>query len=269
MKCGLWALWLLPLLLAAGAARAQSLVEQVPQDPCQAARALDFADASPAAEHLRRSCRLQRFEYRLDDERRQQVAGEEQAREARVQQWIEATQPSRVTHPMAVELFLGSGLASYGLAFSWDFLRRWEVGAWVGFRPISCSDQNGNSTSDCGRTAFGLRGRWYLSDHDFTPFIDTGLSLMTSNLALCPQYCNSSNYVGGSGRANSLAAGAGLALELRAFRMSVEYVFEYTFYTGASLNDAKKTPSPTLDTALADSLNADRNGVRFQVGYAF
>ena len=51
--------------------------------------------------------------------------------------------------------------------------------------------------------------------------------------------------------------------------MSIEYVFEYAFYTGASLNDDKKTPSPELDAALSTSLRADRNGVRFQAGYAF
>ena len=51
--------------------------------------------------------------------------------------------------------------------------------------------------------------------------------------------------------------------------MSIEYVFEYTFYTGASLNDDKKTPNAELDTALSSSLHADRNGVRFEVGYAF
>jgi hypothetical protein len=260
------ALWVLPLLLVAGAARAASLVEQVPEDPCEAARGLDFTDTSPAAEHLRRSCRLQRFGSRLEDERGQQVAVEEQAREARVQQWLDSTQPSRVTHPMAFEGFFGTGLASYGFAFSWDFLRRWEAGAWVGWRPISCVDQYGNGTSSCGRTAFGLRARWYLSDHEVTPFVDTGLSLMTSNLALISA---SSGYLNGSGRANSLAAGAGLALGIRAFRLSIEYVFEYTFYTGTSLNDAKKTPSPELDTALSESLRADRNGVRVQVGYAF
>ena len=265
-RCTRGALWAVPFLLAAGAARAQSLVDVVPEDPCEAARGLDFTDTTPAAEHLRRSCRLQRFENRLESERGQQVAIEEQSREARVQQWIDSTQPSRVTHPMGIEGFLGSGLASYGLAFSWDFLRRWEVGAWVGWRPISCVNMYGSSTSSCGRTAFGLRARWYLSDHEVTPFVDTGLSLMTSNLALISP---SSGYLDGSGRANSLAAGAGLALGIHSFRASIEYIFEYTFYTGTSLNDAKKTPSPELDTALSESLRADRNGVRFQVGYAF
>ena len=53
------------------------------------------------------------------------------------------------------------------------------------------------------------------------------------------------------------------------FRISIEYVFEYAFYTGASLDDEKKTPSPQLDGILDTSLQGDRNGVRFQAGYAF
>ena len=90
---------------------------------------------------------------------------------------------------------------------------------------------------------------------------------MSSNLAL---YSNSgSGYLPGTGRANSACLGAGLAFGFRSFRMSIEYVFEYTFYTGASLNDDKKTPNAELDAALSSSLHADRNGVRFQVGYAF
>ncbi|HEX3903750.1 MAG TPA: hypothetical protein VH853_12995 [Polyangia bacterium] len=253
--------------LAAPGTRAQSLVEEAPEDACEGARALDISDTTPAAEHVRRSCRLERFEDRLAADRRQQVAVEEQSREARVQQWIDSTQPSRVTHPMAFEGFVGTGLASYGFSFAWDFLRRAEASVWIGFRPISCQDQNGGETGDCGRTAFGLRGRWYLTDHDVTPFVDTGLSLMTS--ALQVNSMSSGSLLTGTGRANSLSAGAGLTLAVRAFRMSLEYVFEYTFYTGASLDDTKKTPSPELDTALANSLRADRNGVRFQVGYGF
>jgi hypothetical protein len=248
-------------------ARAQSLVQQQPEDPCEGARALDIADTTPAAENLRRACRLQRFEDRLALDRSQQVATQELTREARIQKWIDATQPWRVTHPLSIEGFFGSGLASYGLAFSWDFLRRGELGAWIGWRPISCFSGQYGSSSSCGRTAFGLRGRWYLTDHDLTPFVGTGLSLMSSHLAL---YSNSAGApLDGSGRANSACVGAGLAFGYRSFRMSIEYVFEYTFYTGASLNDEKKTPSPELDTALSSSLHADRNGVRFQAGYAF
>ena len=265
-------LLVLPIVVvveAAGAAgvRAQSLVNQQPEDPCEGARALDIADTTPAAENLRRACRLERFEDRLAVERSQQVAVQEQTREARIQEWIDATQPWRVMRPLAFEGFLGTGLVSYGLGFSWDFLRHAALAAWIGWRPISCQDSSGNSTSDCGRTVYGLRARWFLLDRDFTPFVDTGLSLMSSNLAL---FSNSGGgYLSGTGRANSAAVGAGLALGYRSFRMSLEYVFEYTFYTGASLNDDKKTPNSELDAALETSLRADRNGVRFEVGYAF
>jgi hypothetical protein len=248
-------------------ARAQSLVDQRPEDPCEAARGLDIADTTPAAEGVRRSCRLERFEDRLAADRSQQVVVEEQTREARIQQWIDATQPWRVTRPLTFEGFFGSGLASYGLGFSWDFLRHAALGAWLGWRPISCQDSYGSSTSSCGRTAYGLRGRWYLTAHDFTPFVDTGLSFMSSNLALFST--TGSGYLSGSGRANSASLGAGLAFGLWSFRASIEYVFEYAFYTGASLNDDKKTPSPELDAALSSSLHADRNGVRFELGYAF
>jgi hypothetical protein len=257
--------------VAGSSARAQSLVNQQPEDPCEGARALDIADTTPAAENLRRACRLERFQDRLAFERSEQVATQELTREARVQQWIEATQPWRVTRPLAFEGFVGTGLASYGFSFSWDFLRHAELGVWLGWRPISCQDNYGVSTSSCGRTAYGLRGRWYLLARDFTPFVDTGISFMSSNLALWVTNPGSYNstYTSGSGRANSAVAGAGLAFGFRSFRFSIEYVFEYVFYTGASLNDDKKTPNPDLEAALSTSLRADRNGVRFQAGYAF
>jgi hypothetical protein len=267
-----WALAVaLPVALAAVGARAQSLVNEAPEDPCEAARGLAIDDASPAAEQVRRACRLQHFEDRLTAERHQQVAIEEQRREDRVQAWLADTQPARVTHPLAVEAFVGTGLASYGFLFAWDFVKRAEVSAWIGWRPISCQDQYSGTTSACGRTAFGLKGRWYLTDHNLTPFLDGGLSIMNSHLQLYTSTAqsNGSNFATGSGTANSINAGAGLEFGYRAFRMSLEYIFEYTFYTYAALDDQKKTPSPDLDNALSDSLRADRNGVRFQVGYAF
>jgi hypothetical protein len=267
-----WALLVaIPVALAAAGARAQSLVDEVPEDPCEAARGLALDDASPAAEHLRRSCRLENFEGRLTAERQQKVAVEETAREERVQAWIAETQPARVTHPLAVEAFAGSGLASYGFVFAWDFVKRAEVSAWFGWRPISCQDLYSGTTSACGRTAFGLKGRWYLTDYNFTPFVDGGLSIMSSHLQLATADAqpDGSHFASGSGQANSLSAGAGLEFGYRAFRASFEYVFEYAFYTGASLDDDKKTPSPDLNSALSESLHADRNGYRFQVGYAF
>lgn len=257
--------------VGAGRARAQSLVQQQPEDPCEGARALDIADTTPGAENLRRACRLERFQDRLALERSEQVATQELTRDARIQQWIETTQPWRVTRPLAFEGFVGTGLASYGFSFSWDFLRHAELGVWLGWRPISCQDGMGYSTSACGRRAYGLRGRWYLLARDFTPFVDTGISFMSSDLALYVPNpdSNGSTYRSGSGRANSVVAGAGLAFGFRSFRFSIEYVFEYAFYTGASLNDDKKTPNPDLETALSTSLHADRNGLRFQAGYAF
>jgi hypothetical protein len=263
-----------PVALAAVGGRAQSLVNEAPDDPCEAARGLAIDDASPSAEQVRRACRLQHFEDRLTAERRQQVAIEEQRREDRVQAWLADTQPARVTHPLAAEAFVGTGLASYGFLFAWDFVRRAEVNAWIGWRPISCQDQYSGTTSACGRTAFGLKGRWYLTDYNLTPFLDGGLSIMSSHLQLytsTTQMCgsNNSNFACGSGSANSVNAGAGLEFGYRAFRMSFQYIFEYTFYTYAALDDQKKTPNADLNTALSDSLRADRNGVRFQVGYAF
>jgi hypothetical protein len=260
----------IPVALAAVGARAQSLVDEAPEDPCEAARGLAIDDASPSAERLRRACRLEHFEDRLTAERHEQVSIEEQRREDRVQAWIADTQPARVTHPLAVEGFVGTGLAGYGFLFAWDFVKAAEVSAWIGWRPISCQDQYSGTSSSCGRTAFGLKGRWYLTDHTLTPFLSGGLSLMNSHLQLYTSSTNSgSNFASGSGTANSLNAGAGLELGYRAFRASVEYVFEYTFYTYAALDDAKKTPSSDLDSALVDSLRADRNGFRVQVGYAF
>ena len=110
--------------LASNGAAAQSFAEEVSGDACDRARAFDIDDASPAAQHARRSCRLQHFEIRLAAERRQAQAAELDARETRVQAWIDATQPVRVVRPLAILGFLGSGLATYGLAFSWDVLRR-------------------------------------------------------------------------------------------------------------------------------------------------
>ena len=73
----------------------------------------------------------------------------------------------------------------------------------------------------------------------------------------------------GDGRANSLNPSAGVQLAVSYLRLSIEYVFEYVFYTGANLNDMQKTPSEDLRLVWEDSLNQDRHGVRFQVGFAF
>ncbi len=166
-----WALVLaVPVALvleAVGAtgARAQSLVDAACRRTlARRARALDIADTTPAAENLRRACRLERFEDRLAADRSQQVATQELTREARIQQWIDATQPSRVTRPLAFEGFVGTGLVELrrrllvGLS---PPRRSWRPGSDGGRSPARISTRD--STSTCGRTAYGLRGRWYLA----------------------------------------------------------------------------------------------------------
>ena len=66
-----------------------------------------------------------------------------------------------------------------------------------------------------------------------------------------------------------MSPSAGLQLAASYVRLSVEYIFEYVFYTGANLSDEQKTPSEDLRLIWADSLKQDRHGVRFQVGFAF
>lgn len=263
------------LVLLAGAltttrVRAQSLVSQVSDDPCENALALDPTDPSDEAQRIRRACRLERFDMHLETERRQEVAVEQQARQNRIQAWLDKTEPPRVTRPLSIDAFAGTGLASYGLAFGWAFLRHWELGAWLGKRPISCLDENLVDDADCSRTSYGLRFLWYIADRALTPFLGTGLSITNSHLQIQdPSAMGGASLLIGSGRANSLSATAGLQLEYRAFRMSLAYVFEYVFYTGASLDDQKKSPNDPLRSALVDSLHNDRNGVRFEVGFAF
>jgi hypothetical protein len=72
----------------------------------------------------------------------------------------------------------------------------------------------------------------------------------------------------GEGRANSVSPSAGVQLSAKGLRMSLEYVFEYIYYTGAN-EDKQKAPSEDLRIVWRDSLRVDRHGVRFEVGYAF
>jgi len=67
----------------------------------------------------------------------------------------------------------------------------------------------------------------------------------------------------------SFSGSVGLQIALSYVRLSVEYLYEYVFYTGANLNDMQKTPSEDLRLIWDDSLHQDRHGVRVQVGFAF
>ncbi|HXJ23946.1 MAG TPA: hypothetical protein VMT03_27380 [Polyangia bacterium] len=263
------------LLLVTVTARAQSIVEIVPDNPCERALGLPYDDESPAAQQIRRACHLERFERRLTIEREGSIVSAEMVRDAKIERWVEQTQPARATKPFFVDAFLGSGIATYGLTAGWDVLKSLELAAWIGRRSISCDgvDNYGNptpGTADCSRVSYGFHGRWYILMTKLTPFLGTGLTITSAHLQVVSYPMGGGSMLeAGEGRANSFNLSGGLQIAVSAFRLSVEYVYEHAFYTGASLDDAKKTPSTDLDTVWSSSLKQDQNGIRVQVGYAF
>jgi hypothetical protein len=257
--------------LSASDARAYSFIDEIPEDPCARARSFEPQDASPSAQRARRACRLAAFERRLADERQRAVASEQNSREAAVEKWFVATQPARVLHPMAVELFGGSGLVNYGAAFSWNVLSNVEVAARIGRREMSCADQFSGAGADCTRTTLSGGVRWFFVDRDFSPFAGTAFSSTSAPLKIVhvDQMTGASNFLDGEGLAHSVNLSGGLQLAISYVRLSVEYLYEYVFYTGANLKDMQRSPSEDLRAVWVDSLHQDRHGVRFQVGFAF
>jgi hypothetical protein len=257
--------------LYAGEARAYTFIDEIPEDACMRARSFEPQDGTLAAQHARRACRLQSFEQRMTEERRQAVASEQQARDEWLAKWMQETQPARVIHPMAFELFAGSGIINYGLAFSWDVMRNLELAARLGQRQMSCADPVSGAGADCTRTTWGVGARWLLVDKDFSPFV--GAAFSSTNAALKIVHVSpergDTQFLDGKGRAHSLSASGGMQLAISYVRLSLEYLYEHVFYTGANLNDAPKTPSEELRLVWEDSLKQDRHGVRFQVGFAF
>jgi hypothetical protein len=260
------------LIVLRARAHAYTFVEEVPEDPCERARAFDPQDTTLVAQKARRACRLAAFERRLASERKQAIAAEQDARDAWVQKWMAGTQPSRVINPIAIEAFAGSGIANYGLVASWTVLRQLELAGRLGQRQMSCASSGGGSTTggDCTRTTWNLGARYFLGDRDFAPFVGAGFSATSAPLAIVHvDQMGNGGFLQGHGRASSLNASGGVQLATGYFRMSVEYVYEYVFYTGANLDDMQKTPSEDLRLVWEDSLQQDRHGVRFQVGFAF
>jgi hypothetical protein len=252
-----------------GEVRNVEIVERVSEDSCERARAFEITDDSPAAQHARRLCRLQQFEQRLAAERRQELAAELQAREARVAAWLDANQPTRVLRPVSIEGFTGTGLTSYGALVNWTVLRRVELGARVGWRKMTCADDFGGNNADCTRRGIGATVRFFLSERDFTPFIGGGLTVTTSHLQAFTGIGDGGvGLVKGNGVSHSASANAGLHLAVRWLRASLEYVYDYVYYTGA-INQMTKAPSEDLRVIWRDSLKQDRHGIRLQVGYAF
>jgi hypothetical protein len=258
------------LLLVAVTARAQQLVDRVPEDPCERAKGLAYEDESPQAQEIRRQCHMDRFERHLSIEREESIGRAERTRGARIERWVDETQPARATRPFFVDGFLGTGIATYGLSAGWDVLRELELSAWIGTRSISCDDLYSAGSANCSRTSYGFHGRWFALDTKISPFLGTGLTITSAHLQIVTTDSNGgSKLESGDGRSNSLNFSGGLLLGISGFRLSVEYVYEYAFYTGASLDDAKKTPSTDLNNVWSNSLKQDRNGIRAQVGYAF
>jgi len=260
------------LTASARDAHAYTFLTEMPEDPCARARAFDPQDTSAEAQKARRGCRLEAFEQRLASERAQAVAGEQDARDAWVQKWMGGTQPARVINPLAIELFAGSGIANYGLVFSWTVLRQLEVAGRYGQRQMSCADPTGSGTAgDCTRSMWNVGVRYFLGDRDFAPYLGVGFA--TTHAALAIFHLDPMNgggqFLAGNGSSNSLNASAGVQLAVSYLRLSVEYIFEYLIYTGANKSDMQKTPDEDLRKVWEDSLNQDRHGVRFQVGFAF
>jgi hypothetical protein len=256
------------LALPARPAHAYSFIDEIPEDPCARARSYEPQDASPGAQHARRACRLQAIEERKTEQRRQTLAAEQQARDAAHERWMAATQPIRVLRPMAVELFAGSGIVNYGVSFSWDVVSSIEFAVRVGQRRMSCADQSSATGADCTRTTWGGGVRWIMLENEFSPFVGTAFSSTSAPLQINdPQ---NGEFLQGHGNAHSLSGSAGLQLATGYVRLSLEYLYEYLFYTGANLtNDPQHPPSEPLRVIWEDSLSQDQHGIRFQVGVAF
>jgi len=257
--------------LSAGAARAYSFVDELPEDACARAKAYDPQDSSDAAQHARRACRLENLDQHLAERRSQQVAAELDSRNAAIEKWMVTTQPARVINPMAVELFAGSGIINYGAAFSWNVLRQLELSAHIGQRQMDCATMYSSTGGNCTRTTWSIGARGIFGDRDFAPFAGVAFSSTRAPLKInhYDQQAMSTMFLDGKGIADSGGLSAGVQLAVSQVRLSLEYIFEYVFYTGATKNDTQHTPSPDLRDVWNDSLKQDRHGVRFQVGFAF
>jgi hypothetical protein len=265
---------LIATLAVGPAAWGQSFVQRVvSEDACLEARRFEHADDSPAAQHARRACRLQQFEARLHDERQEQVVAQVEQRNARVQKWLETTQSARVVHPLSLEAFMGSGLARYGLALSYMALRQLEVSALIGWRSVGYEDAepSGNGAAEYENRTLAFTGRWYAVDRPFTPFVGAGLGSTTADLDVFwfgKDQTGAASYTG-EARGHSMSAHAGAQLATRNLRLSLEYVFNYVFFTGANLADMEKTPNEQMRAVWYETLNEHRHGIQVRVGYAF
>ena len=73
-------------------------------------------------------------------------------------------------------------------------------------------------------------------EREFSPFVGTAFS-STSRAAADHRPADKATVPQGHGNAHSLSGSAGLQLATGYVRLSLEYLYEYLFYTGANLND--------------------------------
>ena len=137
---------------------------------------------------------------------------------------------------------------------------------------MSCADQNlGHRRGLHAHHAGAAASAGSCVDRDFSPFVGTGFSSTSAPLQIYhfDEHDRHEHLLEGKGNAHSLSRSAGLQLATGYVRLSLEYLYEYVFYTGANLNDPQRTPSEALRVIWDDSLSQDRHGIRFQVGFAF
>jgi len=160
---------------------------------------------------------------------------------------------------------------SRSLCASWPPVKMFAEGSPISVSASMSPVRSALPCGDCTRTTYNLGVRWFLGDRDFAPFVGTAFSTTSASLAInhMDPMTGATSFLQGNGRAHSVSASGGLQLAVSYVRLSVEYIFEYVFYTGANLNDMQKTPSEDLRLVWEDSLHQDRHGVRFQVGFAF
>ena len=266
------------LLLSHPARAAVSVEHHADVDGCAQASAYFPEDLSVEATRARRQCRLETFERRLDEHRARAAVQSDKRQDQLLETWLERQEiPARVVHRNSIDFFLSNGLASYGLALGGLLFPWLEAEAWVGKRSVSESTSTGNFSDS--RTCLGGRFKWLMRAHgNLTPSSSLGAADCSAHVQFDPYFFGGpvqpggppTSSAAGDGAAHLFMATAGVAwMEKSGFRVSLEYVFSYAFYTQATLNDQARTQDANLRAAWESRLTSDRHGVRLQVGYAF
>jgi hypothetical protein len=264
-----------PVALAPGRTfAAGSSFERVPDvDPCQEAAAYgpEVADeANEEAARARRRCRMQQFARQLAEQRRERWLAAELKRQERLAMVAAASLPPRARMRIAADLFLGGGLADWGLAVAIAPRPDVEVEGWFGDGGAERTATPTMSVQADG-TAGGLRAKWITGSGTASPFFSAGFVSVSGDLTRYLPGGGRQNMTGtGEGSAHAVQAGVGVSLIASwGLRISLEYLLSQVFYAQASRNEAGKPHDLELRDAWKNILEDQRQSVRFQVGYAF